>query len=261
MRSQKNVISLSQKPHQLCQIRSTRVEGIRTELCFLLETKSEGRVCLEMSLEQERKRELWGTHWEPAAQESPARAVTGEAHTARKGWHWGGNRWNWSLDLQDKVWAQELCSALHRLSPTEPTQGNHSAPDHCKLALTVLEGWVRQRQLWQAARGRGSTARVPNSSKIQANHRLTSICPAPRAGPWCHHPTRQLPAGLRRNLWPKSLYSLLKMSERWARPGTEENSAPAPWRAHFTNRWGKRQHRLTNMSVTVSGSGFSGKAS
>lgn len=187
--------------------------------------------------------------------------------TTRRGWHRGGNRWNWGLASWGKVWGQELHSALHGLNPTQPTQGHHSAPANWKLALTVLEGWIRERKLWQATRGRGSTARVPNASKIQGNHRITFNCPAPKAGLWCHDPTvlasggiRQLPAGLRRNLSTTLSWKQVR-NWSWARHWGE--SDPVPWGSHFTNGGGKWQHRLRNLSVTVSGSelGFAGKAS
>lgn len=125
MRSQKNVISLSQKPHQLCQIKFTRVESIKTELCFLLETSGRGK-SLFGNVPWTGEREPWGTHWEPAAQAwcslsscSCQSCQKRGTHTSRRGWHWGENRWNWRLALWGKVWAQELHSALHWLSPTQ----------------------------------------------------------------------------------------------------------------------------------------------
>lgn len=74
---------------------------------------------------------------------------------------------------------------------------------------------------------------------------------------------RQFPAGLRRNLSPQRHYCLFKTSERLEPDQALKRIQDfVPWGTHFTNGRGKKQHRLTNMSVTMSGSelSFAGKA-
>lgn len=118
----------------------------------------EGTASLDISIEQEKETHQGGgldTLWAPVAlawsflfsydfQSYQRRNCT---HTTR------GDSTKESIDRNgvwpcQTVWGQELHSALHGLSPTQPTQGNHSAyaPDNWKLARTVLEGWIMQKE-------------------------------------------------------------------------------------------------------------------
>lgn len=223
---------------------------------------SEGRAGLEMSLEQQRKREALRPHSEPAAQpccslsSCPCQSCQKRGtHTSKRGWHPGANRWNWSLA---KVGGQELHSALRGLSPTHC---NHSVPGMKQLE-TCSDCPGGMDQVERALAG-NTQPEIPIQARFrQITDSYSFVLHLEQAA------TTQLCwvlvglgnfQGWEGNLWLKRLWCLLKTSER-LEPGQALRRIQTLFPGVFINREGKGKHRLTNMSVTVSGPGFAGKA-
>lgn len=162
-RSQNNVLSPSQKPGRPCKIKFTRAERMKTELHSIMKTgiylHKRGQLLWTSPLNRRRRpiKEVAWTHtvracstilifsillWHPELPEEELHPHYQEGIAPKK--------WQMEMGVRpcQTFWGQELHSALHELSPTQPTQENHSAyaPDNWKLARTVLEGWITQRE-------------------------------------------------------------------------------------------------------------------